>query len=212
VFNYYLNYVCIPTILALLIWTLLDIIDKDEFRELGAFRFLRVLMIILKFNEIRFVTDIRIFNVFTNINNTPVHTKINKILDTIQTTITSHEVKEQIDICKSLLKQMTGYQSSGSGPATILNEIQAIDEFGINASSVSWNKRRDSYNIRQKIKDVVLKYDFEGELALTPKIRTILEGVNDFEFNVLELSKATGGNEMTVLTTYLMAKHNLYVN
>jgi hypothetical protein len=168
-------------------------------------------MIILKFNEIRFVTDIRIFNIFTNIN-TPVHTQINKILNTIQTTVTSHEVKEQIGTCKSLLKQMKGHQSSGSELTTIHNKIHAIDEFGINASSISWNKRRDSYNIRQKIKDMVLKYDFEGELALTPKVRTILEGVNDFEFNVLELSKATGGNEMTVLTTYLMAKHNLYVN
>jgi hypothetical protein len=75
VFNYYLNYVCMPIIITLLIWTLLDIIDKDEFRELGAFRFLRVLMIILKFNEIRFLLDIRIFN-------------------TIQTTVTSHEVGE----------------------------------------------------------------------------------------------------------------------
>jgi hypothetical protein len=193
VFNYYLNYVCMPIIITLLIWTLLDIIDKDEFRELGAFRFLRVLMIILKFNEIRFLLDIRIFN-------------------TIQTTVTSHEVGEHFGTCKGLQNQMKGYQSSGSEPATMHNEIHSIDEFGINASSIAYNKRRDSYNIRQKIKDIVLKYDFEGELALTPMVRTILEGVNDFEFNVLELSKATGGNEMTVLTTYLMAKHNLYVN
>ena len=64
------------------------------------------------------------------------------------------------------------------------------------------NKRRDSYNIRQAIKDKVLKHDFESELALTSKVISILEGVNDFEFDILELNKATGGNEMTVLSNF----------
>jgi hypothetical protein len=168
-------------------------------------------MILLKFNEIRFITDVRIFKLFTNIN-TPEHTQINKILTSVQNTVTSNEMKQQIDICKTLLKRMKSHQSSSSKLFTKLNKVQAINEFGINAGAIAKNMRRDSYNIRQKVKDIVLKYDFEGELALTPKVKTILEGVNDFEFNVLELSKATGGNEMTVLTTYLMAKHNLYVN
>lgn len=58
----------------------------------------------------------------------------------------------------------------------------------------------------------MLKYDFESELALKPKVKTLLEEVNDFEFDILKLNKATGGNEMIVLSTHLMQKHNLFVN
>ena len=79
VFSYYINFVLILTIVTLLTWTLLDTIDNDEFRELGAFRFLRVLMIVFKFNETRFIMELRLTNIFTNIS-TPVHVQINQIL------------------------------------------------------------------------------------------------------------------------------------
>lgn len=50
----YYSLILIPIIMVLFIWTILDMADKDEFRELGAFRFLRVILIVLKFDETRY--------------------------------------------------------------------------------------------------------------------------------------------------------------
>ena len=86
------------------------------------------------------------------------------------------------------------------------------EEFSINSSSSTKTKHRDSYEIRKQIKNKVSKYDFETELALTPKIKKILEGAQDYEFDMFELNKASFGNEMIVLSTHLLNKHNLFVN
>lgn len=86
------------------------------------------------------------------------------------------------------------------------------EEFSINSSSSTKTKHRDSYEIRKQIKRKVSKYDFETELAITQKIKKILEGAQDYEFDMFELNKASFGNEMIVLSTYLLNKHDLFVN
>lgn len=102
------------------------------------------------------------------------------------------------------------HQSITSNPRK--NKMKINDEFSLNSSASSKSTRRDSYQIRKAIKDKVDKYDFESEIILTPKVKQILTGVQEFEFDIFELNKATNGNEMIVLSTYLLNKHNLFVN
>lgn len=129
-------------------------------------------------------------------------------MQSIQNKVPDTSVKAEIDICKSLVSQIK-CQSVDSPKA---RKSLKNTEFCLNKAAIAKNKRRDSYNIRQVIKDKVQRYNFEADLCLTPKIEQILSNVEEFEFDTFELSKATGGNEMTVLSTFLLNKHNLFVN
>lgn len=54
-------------------------------------------MIVFKFNEVRFIIELRMTTLFSN-TNTPVHIQINQILTSIKTSVTNIKVKEQIDV------------------------------------------------------------------------------------------------------------------
>jgi len=108
--NFYYNLVLLPTILILFIWTLLDIIDKDEFRELGAFRFLRVLVIVLKFNESREIIE---SNFSSNPNrNAPIQKQINKMLSKLHNKVLDQDVKDEIEHCAELINRIKTRPSS----------------------------------------------------------------------------------------------------
>lgn len=59
-FKFYYNIPFILIAFITIIWLLLEIIDSDIFRVKGAFRILRVLMIILRLNDLRYLTEVRI--------------------------------------------------------------------------------------------------------------------------------------------------------
>lgn len=112
-------------------------------------------------------------------------TKVNQLVTNLESNVTESKVLYDIDKCKT---------------------------FCINSSVVAKNKRRNSYNIRKAIKDKVEKYDFDSEIELTDTVKALLHDIQEYEFDMFELSKATNGNEMIVLSTYLLNKHNLFVN
>lgn len=206
-FKFYYNFIFVIATTLFAIWLILDLIDRDEFREYGAYRFLKTLLIVLRFNEARLIFELRFTSMFKQVVS-PAHTQIHQLLSKIQYKVHDTSIKEQIDICKSLVSQLKN-QTQVSPRKTNSKPEQ---EFCLNKAAISKNKRRDSYNIRQGIKDKVKNYNFEADLALTPKIKEILQDVQEYEFDIFQLNKATGGNEMTVLSTFLLNKHNLFVN
>ena len=74
------------------------------------------------------------------------------------------------------------------------------------------HKKRDSFEVRNEIKKKLENSKIDEELSLTDRTKDILSLVQDYEFDIFALSKETNGNEMIVLTTYLMHKHDMFLN
>lgn len=206
-FKFYYICILLPAILINLTWTFLDIIDQDTFREFGAFRFFRVIIIVLQFNEARFIIESKLHTPYCT-KTFPLHNKINKILIKLQNRILDEDIKEEIKYCTELVNKIK------QTPSTLLNiqkKGKNNHEFLINASVLAKHKRRDSYHIRQMIKDKVERHDFEGELMLIPNVNKILQKVDQYDFDILALKNATNGNEIITISTFLLNKHNLFV-
>jgi len=207
-FTFYYNWLLLPTILTHLIWTFLDIMDRGQFRELGAFRFLRVIIIVLEFNEARFIIESKFLTPYCT-KTVPLQNKINKILLNLQNKIPDREVKEEIEYCSELVKRIKMLPSSYQNTQKSNKNNQ---EFLINSSVLAKHKRRDSYHVRQMIKDKVERQNFNSELMLTTRVKKLLQKVDQFEFDMFELSNATNGNELITVSTFLLLnKHNLFV-
>lgn len=73
-------------------------------------------------------------------------------------------------------------------------------------------RKRDSFEVRNEIKSKLEKINIDEELGITSNVRDILDQIQDFEFDIFALSKETDGNEMILLTSYLMHKHDMYLN
>ena len=52
--------------------------------------------------------------------------------------------------------------------------------------------------------------DLDKRLNLTPDVKEMLEKTETPDFHVFEFSRKTGGNELYVLTSYLLYKHDLF--
>ena len=74
-------------------------------------------------------------------------------------------------------------------------------------------KRKESTlaDIKKMIKNVSDKFNIVKELSLSSDALLMLENTDKFEFDIFELHKETNGNEMITLATYLVHKHNLFV-
>lgn len=70
--------------------------------------------------------------------------------------------------------------------------------------------KRNSYEKQKLQASKIANYDIEAELGLNYKTMTILEKVNDFDFDIFALERETGGNEMIVCATYLLQRHELF--
>ncbi|CAI2387561.1 unnamed protein product [Moneuplotes crassus] len=189
-FSIYYSGVMVPVILVLAVWTVLDMIDEEEFRELGAYRFCRVILIILKFDETKFI----------------IHSHCGKYLPRIL-----NDIPELGKGDKELYPQGSKFKTVPTIHQDWVSKCSKEDHFCINSSVLNIHKRRDSYHIRHKIKDKVAKYDFDKELLLTRKTKNIMQNVGKFEFDMFELNKATNGNELAILSSFLLNKHNLFV-
>jgi calcium/calmodulin-dependent 3',5'-cyclic nucleotide phosphodiesterase len=85
-------------------------------------------------------------------------------------------------------------------------------DYSSNSSTNSNIIKRDSFEVRKVIEDKLAKYDIKKELNLTDKAMSTLEMVQEYEFDVFTLERETNGNEMIALTTYLLQKHDMYVD
>lgn len=206
-FKFYYNWILLPAISIHLTWTSLDIIDKDNFRELGAFRFFRVIIIVLQFNEARFIIESKFYIPYCT-KTVPSQNKINKILIRLHHKVSDKDLKEEIEHCTKLVSRIKELPFSHTKNS---HKSKNNREFLINSSVLREHKRLDSYHIQQMIKDKVERHDFEGELLLTSKVKKILQKVGQFKFDIFELSNATNGNELITVSTFLLNRHNLFV-
>ena len=73
------------------------------------------------------------------------------------------------------------------------------------------SQNKNYEEIKRSIQNSVDKFNFSNEFHLSSDAEAMLEDVNQFEFNIFDLHNETNGNEMITLSTYLIYKHNLFV-
>lgn len=86
------------------------------------------------------------------------------------------------------------------------------DELLLNSKNSSKHRHKNSYDLRKQIQNKIAKYNFDDELGLTVRVKELLKDVDEYEFNLFALNKETNGNEMVILSTHVLHKHNLFEN
>lgn len=74
------------------------------------------------------------------------------------------------------------------------------------------SKKRSSKETRKFIEEKLINVDIDKLLNITPRCKMILERCEDFNFKIFTVRKETQKNEMVVITTYLLRKHNMFIN
>ena len=88
----------------------------------------------------------------------------------------------------------------------------AILESEILKGKKQLQKKTAISEVKKNIQNSVDKFDISNEFGLSSDAIIMLDEVHHFDFNIFDLHKETNGNEMVTLTTYLVYKHNLFVD
>lgn len=206
-YNYQLNIVDSLLIALVVVWTTLDLIDSDIFRVKGAFRVVRVALLYSRVSfSVRMVKGRILSNNVYYSSKQPIEQVCN-ILKHTRDKICSVKVAADLNYCIDMI-------TSGKLFGTLKNQHENEDqqESGLGWARINANanlKRLDSEEIRAQIRKSVKKHNIERKL--NSQAKAILEEVQEFEFDIFALSKATNGNEMVTCATYLLNKHDLFV-
>jgi hypothetical protein len=202
-----------------MVWILLDIIDSDLFRVKGAFRILRVLIFTLRANDLRYLLELRLYPKSLKGNNNAkeqfinvilvLKNNINKLKLTDDSPKLLSELNKNIDQCRKLVENLETHQTRKV--ASVANNLNCKSEFAINNGCSTKSKQRDLMHGIQAVKESISKFDSDDILALNPYIKSILESVESYEFDLFKLQKATNGNEMIVLSMFLLQRHDLFL-
>ena len=202
----YVNFLEIILIVVNFLWIILDITDSDEFRVLGAYRALRVALMLTRLYHTKIMYDSRIYSWYdADDKQDPIQTVL-KVLIYCHSIIKDIKLARDLMFCIDTIKSGVTYKGTSQSL-----KIKNLDDTS-NATHNSNIIKRDSFEIRKSIQDKILKYNIDKELGLSSKAKKILEMSEKYEFDIFALEKETGGNEMIALTTYLLLKHDMFVN
>ena len=72
------------------------------------------------------------------------------------------------------------------------------------------NDKRNSSEMRQEIQSKMETLDINEKLDLNADLVKRLEGVHTFEFDIFDFMEACGHQELFIIASYLMNKHELF--
>ena len=201
-----LNMFDIILILLTIIWYIMDIWDSDKYREKAAFRVIRVALMFwrLRFGYFTFVSRIKYNRSFYNVE-FPIN-QVCQILGSIRDHITDSKIASDINYWLDVITSGKIYQFKRKA------KIQENNDENLLISKRNQINKPSIEEIKKKIQKVVSKIDIKKELNISSETLSLLDEVDKFEFNIFELNKQTNGNEMITLATYLIHKHNLFVD
>jgi hypothetical protein len=206
-FSDWINIIEIPIVLTLMIILILDLID-DKYRVEGLYRVIRVKLAFLRIRSAIVWFNAR--RIASNHTSYDARLASENVLDII-----SRVIKDAID---PKLKSDLTYCLQMIYTGKVVNEKQEIETIDLDKDFLSWArnnsiKQMDLQSLsekRNKIKTRASNLDITKKLKLSSRVDQILSQVQDFEFDIFDLSKETNMNEMIVCSTYLFQKHNLF--
>ena len=188
----------------------MDIVDDDEFRVLGAFRAYRVAILLVKTYHVKVMYDARRTSSFRATDSSSPIKHVYKILGYLRDNVEDIGLTCDISYCIDIISSGKLYSTSTFKPKYKVAG-KSVD-VSSNESTNSNIIKRDSFEVRKSIQNKLASYDIDQDLGLTDRAKDVLGKVQAYDFDIFALQKETNGNEMVALTTYLLHKHDMFVN
>jgi len=209
------------TVIALaIIFVVLDMVTDDStlssvFRLRGLFRLLRVGILIRKFDAIRKKSAARKKMATKDIYHVTSPAEIvNEILCDIRDMVNNDErLLEDINYCIKMVSSGKLYETNimeGEGDETDDKQKDAMS-WVKSIQGASKNTRKGSMEMKKQIESKISQIDIYEILQMTPKSQTMLNQADTLNFNIFDFKEEVNEKEMYVLTSYLMHKHNLFI-
>ena len=217
----YWNIADITVILLAIIFVILDMTLDDSslsgvFRLRGLFRLLRVGILIRKFDAIRKKSAARKQMKIRDIYHVSSPAEIvNEILCEVRDLVHNDDrLVEDLNYCIKMVSSGKLYETN------ILDDDGGDDADGKRKDALSWvksiqgkesQKRRSSENPNM-VKEKIAKINIDERLCLTSESKKMLSQADSLDFDIFEFKEAVEENELFVISSYLMQKHNLFEN
>ena len=217
----YWNIADITVILLAIAFVILDMTLDDSslsgvFRLRGLFRLLRVGILIRKFDAIRKKSAARKQMKIRDIYHVSSPAEIvNEILCEVRDLVHNDDrLVEDLNYCIKMVSSGKLYETN------ILDDDGGDDADGKRKDALSWvksiqgkesQKRRSSENPNM-VKEKIAKINIDERLCLTSESKKMLSQADSLDFDIFEFKEAVEENELFVISSYLMQKHNLFEN
>jgi len=217
----YWNIADITVILLAIAFVILDMTLDDSslsgvFRLRGLFRLLRVGILIRKFDAIRKKSAARKQMKIRDIYHVSSPAEIvNEILCEVRDLVQNDDkLVEDLNYCIKMVSSGKLYETN------ILDDDGGDDADGKRKDALSWvksiqgkesQKRRSSENPNM-VKEKIAKINIDERLCLTSESKKMLSQADSLDFDIFEFKEAVEENELFVISSYLMQKHNLFEN
>ena len=213
----YWNIADMTVILLAIIFVICDMLLRDSFlsnifRLRGLFRLLRVGILIRKFDAIRKKSAARKKMIGRDIYHIMSPAEIvNNILGEIRDMIDDKRLLDDINYCIKMISSGKLYEANinegeGGGDEKANEVISWIN----NIQGKGKKERKNSFDIKQNIEGRMDTININERLNLTAKSKFMLEKANTLEFNIFDFKNEVEEQELFVLTSYMMHKHELF--
>lgn len=207
-FNDKWNYLEIIFILLTIIWGSLELSDSNKFRVLGAYRLYRVWLLYIKLYHTKVLVDARKYLYYINNHQRSPKKQVYNILSFLKNNIKNSRLAYEIMYCIDMIK--SGKLDGTHHAKQKRKEDEKDDRLEWARTNSTESQKPKLDEARKIIQKKVAKIDIASDLRLTDKMNEILDRWLDYEFDILALERETNGNEMTVLSSFLMYKHDFY--
>jgi len=140
---------------------------------------------------------------------------VNEILCEVRDLVQNDDkLVEDLNYCIKMVSSGKLYETN------ILDDDGGDDADGKRKDALSWvksiqgkesQKRRSSENPNM-VKEKIAKINIDERLCLTSESKKMLSQADSLDFDIFEFKEAVEENELFVISSYLMQKHNLFEN
>ena len=192
-------------IFLIIAWHILDLNQITSYKGKGAFRAIRVALMIWRLKNAYLVNSVKCMQTRGRNSSDKSLNWVCELLINARDEATDLKLISNLDYCIDIISSKINYKFNEK-PKLLKSEdsSSSLDQ------KIIHNNKLSIEEIKKNIQKDIESYNIEKELNLTPKAIKILEDVQRFEFDIFELHNETNGNEMITLATYLTNKHDLF--